>query len=219
MTRCASSTPTTALWDLSVRDQDWITGDELALLRRDLLLDEYAALARSAGVRASVVVQTVTVPEETPELLARAANSTMIAGVVGWTDLTSPDVAEQIKALAAQPGGDRLVGMRHRVQSEPDAHWLTRPEASDWPVCTLAAEYADVIDVAFDLTAMLGPDERTAVFAKTATRVYGLGLLSLPRLAGSPSGMRFTMPGMSTTSPKEHPGRADRLGPAAGIPA
>ena len=36
---------------------------------------------------------------------------------------------------------------------------------------------------------MLGPNERTGVFAKTATRVYGLGLLSLPRLAGSPSGM------------------------------
>ena len=43
-----------------------------------------------------------------------------------------------------------------------------------WPVCTLAAEYADVLDTAMDLTAMLSPDERTAVFAGTATRVYGL---------------------------------------------
>jgi predicted TIM-barrel fold metal-dependent hydrolase len=39
-------------------------------LRRDFLLDEYAALAQSAGVVASVVVQTVTVPEEIPDLLA-----------------------------------------------------------------------------------------------------------------------------------------------------
>ena len=53
----------------------------------------------------------------------------MIAGVIGWADLTWPDVAEQIKAPAAQPGGDRVVGMRHRVQSEPEPHWLTRPEA------------------------------------------------------------------------------------------
>ena len=271
------------LWDLSVRDQDWITGDELASLRRDFLLDEYAALSQSAGVSASVVVQTVTVPEETPELLALAADSPLIAGVVGWTDLTSPDVADQIKALTDRPGGDKLVGIRHQVQSEPDPHWLTRPEAirgleiiaeaglvydlvitpiqliaaagaaeavpdlvfildhlgkppiatgilepwrrtlmrfaalpntvcklsglvteadwqrwkfadlrpyaetvldafgpdrlmfgSDWPVCTLAAEYADVLDAALDFTVMLSPDERAAVFAKTATRVYGL---------------------------------------------
>jgi L-fucono-1,5-lactonase len=271
------------LWDLSVREQDWITADELAPLRRDFLLNEYATLSQRAGVSASVVVQTVAVPEETPELLGLAAHSSLIAGVVGWTDLNSPDVAEQIGALKAQPGAEKLVGIRHQVQSEPDPRWLTRPEVirgleaiseaglvydlvitpgqlgaaadaaealpdlvfvldhlgkppvatgmlepwrgsvkrlaalpntvcklsgmvteadwhgwkladlrpyaetvldafgpdrlmfgSDWPVCTVAAEYADVLDAAFAVTAMLSPHERTAVFAKTATRVYGL---------------------------------------------
>ena len=38
------------LGDLSVRDQGWISGEELVPLRRDFLLDEYAALAHSAGV-------------------------------------------------------------------------------------------------------------------------------------------------------------------------
>ena len=64
------------LWDLGVRDQDWITGAALAPLRRDFLLGDFWPLAESCGVAASVVVQTVTVAGETPELLALAAPAT-----------------------------------------------------------------------------------------------------------------------------------------------
>ena len=56
------------VWDLSVRDQDWITGQELALLRRDFLLADLDSEARAAGVTATVLVQTTDGPEETPEL-------------------------------------------------------------------------------------------------------------------------------------------------------
>jgi predicted TIM-barrel fold metal-dependent hydrolase len=78
------------VWDLSVRDQDWITGPELAPLRRDFLIEDYRVAA--PGVTASIVVQTVTVAGETPELLALAASphGSPVAGVVGWTDLTAP---------------------------------------------------------------------------------------------------------------------------------
>jgi L-fuconolactonase len=107
------------LWDLSVREQDWITADELAPLRRDFLLNEYATLSQRAGVSASVVVQTVAVPEETPELLGLAAHSTLIAGVVGWTDLNSPDVAEQIGALKAQPGAESSSAYATRSNRNP----------------------------------------------------------------------------------------------------
>jgi L-fuconolactonase len=116
------------LWDLGVRDQDWITGPALAPLRRDFLLADFQPLAEANGVAASVVVQTVTVPGETPELLALAAAGDLIAGVVGWADLTAPDIADRIAALTEIPGGDKLVGLRHQVQSEPDPDWLTRPE-------------------------------------------------------------------------------------------
>jgi L-fuconolactonase len=54
------------LWDLSVRDQDWITGPGLAPLRRDFTLGDLCPEARAAGVGRTVLVQTVTVPEETP---------------------------------------------------------------------------------------------------------------------------------------------------------
>jgi L-fuconolactonase len=271
------------LWDLGVRDQDWITGPALAPLRRDFLLGDYQSVAGANGIAASVVVQTVTVPAETPELLTLAAGSDLIVGVVGWTDLAAPDVGDKIAALTEMSGGAKLVGLRHQVQSEPDPDWLTRPgvlrglgaiaraglvydlvitagqlaasaraaaavpeltfvldhlgkppiaagrtepwaqdlrglaalpntsaklsglvtEAdwrrwqvtdlrpyaevaldafgparmmfgSDWPVCTLAASYPDVLAAAHDLTAGLSPVEREAVFAGTATSVYGL---------------------------------------------
>jgi L-fuconolactonase len=272
------------LWDLGVRDQDWITGAALAPLRRDFLLGDYRPLAERNGVRASVVVQTVTVPGETPELLALAATSDLIAGVVGWADLTSPDLTDRIAELTARPGGDKLVGLRHQVQSEPDPQWLTRADVlrglaavaraglaydlivtpgqlpaaaraaaavpdllfvldhlgkpaiasgstqpwerdlrrlaalpntaaklsglvteadwtgwqvadlrpytevaldafgpdrvmfgSDWPVCTLAASYGEVLQAARDLTGDLSGAEREAIFAGTATRIYRLG--------------------------------------------
>ncbi|MBJ3812518.1 amidohydrolase family protein [Streptomyces flavofungini] len=116
------------VWDLAVRDQDWITGPELAPIRRTFTVDDLAPHARAAGVVATVLVQTVTVAEETPEFLALAADSDLIAGVVGWTDLTRPDVAEALAALVELPGGKHLVGIRHQVQSDPDPQWLLRAD-------------------------------------------------------------------------------------------
>lgn len=116
------------VWDLSVRDQDWLTGEELAPLRRDFTLADLEPEARANGVCATVLVQTVTVPEETPEFLALADGSDLVAGVVGWTDLTTPDIAEALAALRELPGGDRLVSLRHQVQGEPDPRWLLRAD-------------------------------------------------------------------------------------------
>ncbi|TQE18525.1 amidohydrolase [Streptomyces ipomoeae] len=116
------------VWQLSVRDQDWITGPELAPLRRDFTLADLAPEARAAGVSATVLVQTITVPEETPEFLALAASSDLLAGVVGWTDLTAPDVADTLARLRAGLGGEYLIGIRHQVQGEPDPRWIVRPD-------------------------------------------------------------------------------------------
>ncbi|MFH8798624.1 amidohydrolase family protein [Streptomyces sp. NPDC017936] len=116
------------VWDLSVRDQDWLTGPELRPLRRDFTLADLLPEARAAGVDRTVLVQTVTVAEETPELLALAASHDLVAGVVGWTDLTRPDVADELARLRALPGGRYLKGVRHQVQGEPDPDWLLRAD-------------------------------------------------------------------------------------------
>jgi L-fuconolactonase len=116
------------VWDLSVRDQDWIAGPEMAAIRRAFTLDDLRPAARAAGVTATVAVQTVTVADETPELLALAAADPLVGAVVGWTDLTSPAVTDEIARLGACPGGGYLRGIRHQVQSEPDPDWLRRPD-------------------------------------------------------------------------------------------
>lgn len=130
------------VWDLSVRDQDWIAGPRLAPIRRDFSLADLAEDARGTGVRATVLVQTVTVPEETPELLALAAGGGPVAGVVGWTDLTAPDVADRLAELREAPGGRRLVGVRHQVQAEPDPGWLLRPDVARGLAAVAAAGLA-----------------------------------------------------------------------------
>lgn len=116
------------VWDLAVRDQDWITGERMAPLRRTFALGDLRPAARAAGVTATVLVQTVTVAAETPELLALAGADPLVAGVVGWADLTSPAIEDALAALAAGPGGGYLAGIRHQVQSEPDPDWLCRPD-------------------------------------------------------------------------------------------
>jgi L-fuconolactonase len=115
------------VWDLAVRDQPWLAGDELAPIRRTFTLDDLRPAARAAGVVATVLVQTVTVAEETPEMLALADTDPLVAGVVGWADLTSPAVQDDLARLLSGPGGGWLAGIRHQVQSEPDPDWLRRP--------------------------------------------------------------------------------------------
>ena len=97
-------------------------------IRRSFRVDDLRPSAHAAGVTATVLVQTVTVAAETPELLAIAAADPLVAGVVGWTDLTSPEISDELARLAACPGGRHLVGIRHQVQSEPDRDWLRRPD-------------------------------------------------------------------------------------------
>jgi L-fuconolactonase len=116
------------VWDLSVRDQDWITGPELQPLRRDFTVTDLAPEARATGVDRTVLVQTITVAEETPEFLALADAHHLIAGVVGWTDLTRPDITDELARLRELPGGHYLKGIRHQVQGEPDPNWLLRPD-------------------------------------------------------------------------------------------
>jgi L-fuconolactonase len=114
------------LWDLDVRDQPWTA--ELPALRRSFGIDELRPTLVANEVDATVLVQTISVADETPELLALADAEPVIAGVVGWLDLTAPDAADQLARLQDGEGGGRLVGIRHQVQEEPDPRWLCRAD-------------------------------------------------------------------------------------------
>jgi L-fuconolactonase len=260
------------LWE---RPYDWMTGG-YERLRRPFRIDDLRAATAGLGVTATVAVQADTTEHETRELLAVGEP---VAAVVGWVDLTAPDVADRLAALEHP----RLAGIRHPVQSEPDPDWLDRDDVrrglravaaaglrydlllvprhlpaacrlaralpelplvldhgakppiadrgwepwssdlaalaacehvhcklsglvtearwdrwrdddvgryaerllavfgprrlmfgSDWPVCTVAASYADVLKLAQAAIAQLSEGERAEVLAGTARRFYGI---------------------------------------------
>ena len=104
--------------------------DSVAPIRRRFDVDDLRTAARSADVTRTIVVQAVHDPGETAWLLEQPEP---VVGVVGWVDLTAPDVVDRIAALIARPDGDRsagnrLVGIRHQAHDEPDPDWLARPE-------------------------------------------------------------------------------------------
>lgn len=120
------------LWDPADRPYAWMEDDTVAALRRRFDVDDLRAATTDAGVTATIVVQAAHDPGETAFLLTQPAP---VAGVVGWVDLTAPDVAEQLAALdrhgrtaTAPVHGAGLVGIRHQAQDEPDPGWLSRPE-------------------------------------------------------------------------------------------
>lgn len=116
------------IWDITTRVQPWMSAPGYEPMARSFTAADHAALALAAGVDASVVVQCVGEEAETRELFAIADVDPVIAGVVGWVDLTAPDVDDRLAALREAPGGRCLRGIRHQVHDEPDPDWLRRPD-------------------------------------------------------------------------------------------
>jgi len=266
-------------WTYSAAAYPWI-GPGMERLARDYLPPDLAPLLAAEGIDGSVAVQARQSVDESRWLLRLAAAHPLVKGVVGWVDLRSDQVGDDLEALAADP---KFVGVRHVVQDEPDprfvlgeaflrglrqlgSHGLTydlllHPEqlpaaielvglmpeqpfvvdhlakpriaigeldawardiraiarhqnvyckvsgmvteavwqgwarddftpyldvvldafgperlmaGSDWPVCLLAGEYADVVAIPREYFAGLSSAERSLIDGGTATRFYGL---------------------------------------------
>ena len=114
-------------WDPARASYPWMT-EALAPIRRRFGPEDLRPLLAASRVDRTILVQTRSSVDETREFLATAAKHAFIAGVVGWVDLTAPDVAEQLAALRAGPGGAKLVGIRHQVHDEADPGWLLRDD-------------------------------------------------------------------------------------------
>jgi len=252
----------------------------MEVLARDFLPADLEPLLAARGIDGTVAVQARQSLEETRWLLELADGHPFIKGVVGWVDLRSTHVADQLARFASHP---RFVGVRHVVQDEADPRFLlgdafrhgiarvaeaglvydllllapqlpaatelvglcpdqpfvldhlakppiaagdldpwrgdlralarhphvccklsgmvtearlrrwrradflpyleTALEAfsparllfgSDWPVCTLSADYGEVAGIVEDFLGALSADERGAILGGTAARVYGL---------------------------------------------
>ena len=103
-------------WIYNQREYDWID-ETMASIRRDFLPADLRPELEDAGFAGSVVVQVRQTLEETRWLLELAEDNPFILGVVGWVDLRSPRLYQDLQSFA---GKSKLVGIRHIVQSEPD---------------------------------------------------------------------------------------------------
>src|SRR5882757_303924 len=115
-------------WDPTRYVYPWMAGAAMDPVRRRFGPADLAAELGPAGVAGTVLVQTVSDIAETREFLGIATLTDFVLGVVGWVDLTSPAVGDDLDVLLGGPGGSRLVGVRHQVHDEPDARWLCRDD-------------------------------------------------------------------------------------------
>jgi L-fuconolactonase len=128
-------------WRYSAKEYGWID-DRMAGLKRDFLPADLAPLLAATGFVGCVAVQARQTLEETNWLLDLAEQNDFVKGVVGWVDLCSPELPEQLERFA---GHRKLKGVRHLVQDEPDDDFLLRHDFR-MGVAKLA-EY----DLAYDL--------------------------------------------------------------------
>lgn len=117
------------IWDLAVRDQDWITGEELQPIRRNFLMADLREAISGSGIDKTVLVQTVTDYAETPELLAVAESDELVVGVVGWLKIDAPDAIEYLNEYLDLPGASYLKGIRDIAQDHIDPNYLAREQS------------------------------------------------------------------------------------------
>lgn len=111
-------------WKYDPVDYGWIN-DEMATLKRDFLPRDLAPLLAASGFDGCIAVQARQSLEETRWLLELAERNDFIKGVVGWVDLCSAELPEQLERFAKHP---KLVGVRHLVQDEPEDEFMLRAE-------------------------------------------------------------------------------------------
>ena len=114
------------IWDISVRAQSWMQGEEVKPISRTILMNELEPELEKAKIDHTVIVQTVATVDETPEFLDLSITHPKICAVVGWLDLESDDVRPQLEKYLDHPGGKNLVSIRDLAQDKADPNWLLK---------------------------------------------------------------------------------------------
>src|SRR5438552_1548255 len=111
-------------WTLSRGDYGWLS-PKLAPIYRDFGAADLAPLLARHKIERSILVQAAPTIAETKFMLAIAARTPFVAGVVGWVDFEANNASDVIAELAS----DRLlVGLRPMVHDIADDDWLLRPD-------------------------------------------------------------------------------------------
>ena len=111
------------LWSLARGDYGWLDDDVPATLKRDFAISDIAPLLAAHGVAQIILVQAAPTLAETRFLLSIAAETPIVAGVVGWLDFEAAAFAATLRDMAAQSG---FVGVRPILHDLADPAWILR---------------------------------------------------------------------------------------------
>ena len=110
-------------WSYDEKQYPWIPKG--SPLHRDWLPADWVKEASKVGLDGSIAVQARQTLDESRWLLNLADHFPSIKGVVGWVDLRSERVGEQLTEFSRHP---KFVAVRHVVQDESDDQFMVRPE-------------------------------------------------------------------------------------------
>jgi L-fuconolactonase len=114
-------------WDPRRFHYPWMDSAAMDPVRRPYAPDDLAPELAANGIDGTVLVQTVSDLAETRFFLDIARETPFVHGVVGWVDLTAPDVGDLLDGLCDEYG-PLLTGIRHQAHDEDDPAWLQRPD-------------------------------------------------------------------------------------------
>ena len=116
------------VWDLSVREQGWMVGEALNPIKKNFSINDLRQAITGCGIDKTVVVQTVTNYDETPELLELADTDDLVAGVVGFLKIDAEDAIAHLDSYQSLRGFKYLVGIRDIAHDYEDVKYLSKPQ-------------------------------------------------------------------------------------------
>ena len=111
-------------WHYNDRDYSWMS-DRMSVIKKDHLPENLWPELKSMGFDGSIAVQARQSLDETAWLLDLAAGNDFIKGVVGWVDLRSPKITEQLVYFKKY---SKLAGIRHVVHDEPNDDFILQDD-------------------------------------------------------------------------------------------
>ncbi len=111
-------------WDPRRFEYAWMP-PEPSVLRQSFLPDLLQRILERNRFEGSVLVQANTLLAETRWLLDLAEANEFIRAVVGWVDLTDPQLGAVLDEMQKRP---KFKGVRHPVHDEADDGWLVRDD-------------------------------------------------------------------------------------------
>ena len=112
------------LWSDGSGYDVWIRR-KIAGIDRDFTVDDLREASRCADVTTAVLVHATEDPVETPHLLDLASRESFVAAVIGWADVTAPDLGHQLDEFMRHP---KFRGLRVMPAFGGGPDWLVRPE-------------------------------------------------------------------------------------------